>query len=205
MLLHSGSHSAVRMGGRVKCFLILGVVCWAVFATAWLVALSAHSRCPMARTARVFMEDQEVTVTSLSTSVPFNVTTSQTSTSPSPSLHTTLSPGDDGLLQYYSSKIYKGDGGNKCTMVMLTYKREALLPRVLKHYCKVSSLQKILVVWNDVNTPVPQDLLNKTKACPVTIKFILSDENKLTNRYLPRSEIDTECKSLPRKVVVQAL
>ena len=190
----SGSHSAGDVAGRAKCLLILGVVCWAACATAWLIALSTHGHCPMARTARVLMEDREMVATSLSGA--FNVTKPQTSMLPSSSPDATQSQGsNDELLQYYSSKIYGGDGGDKCTMVMLTYKREALLPRVLNHYCKVSSLRKILVIWNDVGTPVPQAMLNRTKDCQIDIKFIVSDENKLTNRYLPRSEIDTECKS----------
>lgn len=80
-------------------------------------------------------------------------------------------------------------------MVMLTFKREEVLPRVLKHYCKVGVLQRILVIWNDVvNTTVPQSLRDLNSTCTADLRFIVSEENKLTNRYLPRKEIETDCK-----------
>lgn len=187
-MLYSGSHSGVA--SRTKYVLILAVVCWAVCATAWLIALTAHGHCSMARTTRVAVE-QGVTSSHMSSSLQTTLNvTSQISTSQSP--HAVQS----GVLQYYSSKIYGGDGGDGCTMVMLTYKREGLLPRILNHYCKVDVLRRILVVWNDVGTAVPQALLNMTRgSCKANIKFILSKENRLTNRYLPRDEIGTECKS----------
>lgn len=181
-MFYGGSQSVVA--SRAKCLLILAVVGWALCATTWLVALSVQEHCPMARTTRV--------ITKLDMNSPLepalNVTTSTLS-----SVSVTHSS-KENILQYYSSLVYGGGGGGGCTMVMLTYKRVGLLPRILKHYCKVASLQRILVVWNDVGTSVPQALLNLTKECRVNIKFILSEENKLTNRYLPRSEIETECK-----------
>lgn len=79
-------------------------------------------------------------------------------------------------------------------MVMLTFRRENILPKVLLHYCKVEVLQSILVIWNDVNATVPQKLLDLTYGCRAELKFIKSEENRLTNRYLPREEIDTDCK-----------
>ena len=79
-------------------------------------------------------------------------------------------------------------------MIMLTYKRTKILPKVLKHYCKTITLQKILVIWNDVGTPIPKYLMNLTKECDVELIFILSQENLLTNRYIPRDEIKTDCK-----------
>lgn len=187
--MYSGSYP----GSRVKCILTLAVACWAVCATAWLIALSAHGHCPMARTTRVVLE-QDLTSSHVSS---FLQATLNTTSQVSP--HTTQSgEGDEQLLRYYSSKLYGGGDDDGCTMVILTYKREGLLPRILKHYCKVAVLQRILVVWNNIGTPVPQTLLNMTGAresCHAEIKFVLSEENKLTNRYLPRDEIETECKS----------
>ena len=82
------------------------------------------------------------------------------------------------------------------TMIMLTYKRMKVLPRLLLHYCKAKRLHKILVIWNDVGTPIPSNILNLVNECEVILQFIREKENKLTNRFKPRAEIETECKSL---------
>lgn len=79
-------------------------------------------------------------------------------------------------------------------MIMLTYRREEILPKVLLHYCKMDVLKKILVIWNDVNTTVPQNLLDLAYGCGAELKYIRSEENRLTNRYIPREEIKTDCK-----------
>ena len=44
------------------------------------------------------------------------------------------------------------------TIVMQTYRREGLLRKVLPHYCNMSLVNRILVVWNNINTSVPLDL-----------------------------------------------
>lgn len=184
------SGSRFTVAGRVKCVLILAVVGWALCATAWLIALSAQGRCPMARATRVAL-DRGV-LTSPWPTATLNGTSQISTLQPS----ATQSRRElDRVLQHYSSQVYGGNGGEGCTMVMLTYKREGLLPKILSHYCKVGSLRKILVVWNDNGTAVPRALLNMTRGgCTANIQFIVSKENRLTNRYLPRSEIKTECK-----------
>jgi hypothetical protein len=152
--------------------------------------------------ARVFVErDEQLKTTMATTTLAALTSSSQTTSSNVTSMttaqsppHTTQGLGNGMALQYYSSKIFKEGARDGCTMVMLTYKREGLLPRILRHYCKVSSLQRILVVWNDIDTPVPQALINSSRACKVDIKFVVSKENRLTNRYLSRPEIETECK-----------
>lgn len=80
------------------------------------------------------------------------------------------------------------------TMIMLTYKRVKVLPKLLLHYCKVKSLHKIIVIWNDIESQIPQDILDLGNQCQVTLEFIREKENKLTNRFKPRPEIKTECK-----------
>ena len=96
----------------------------------------------------------------------------------------------------YISKIFNQKSAYEkegFTMIMLTYKRVKVLPKLLLHYCKARSLHKILVIWNDVESQVPQDILALAKQCQVPLVFIQEKENKLTNRFKPRPEIETEC------------
>ena len=77
------------------------------------------------------------------------------------------------------------------TIVMMTYKRAKLLRTIVPHYCTTGEkLQKILIIWNDLEEDVPQDL--KEIECEVKLQFIISKENKLTNRFIPYSEIETD-------------
>ena len=102
------------------------------------------------------------------------------------------------VLQKYYSELFRHveiDYENeRCTLVMLTYKRIGTLPELLTHYCKVQYLENILVIWNDVGTPVPQNLLDLSKSCETKLQFIREKENRLSNRFKPRPEIETECK-----------
>ncbi len=103
-------------------------------------------------------------------------------------------------LLYYSRQIEERNrfGSNSqqenCTMVVVTYKRTGILSKFLNHYCKIAVLQKILVIWNDNNASIPGTLLMWTKRCKKELKFIRADSNELTNRYIPRKEIETDCK-----------
>ena len=83
-----------------------------------------------------------------------------------------------------------------CTMVMLTYRRVKVLMFLLNHYCKVKSLHKIIVIWNDVDRSIPDDVLDMKDNCVTDLLFIREKENKLTNRFKPRPEIETDCKLL---------
>lgn len=100
-------------------------------------------------------------------------------------------------LARYASKIFHQDSEYEregFTMIMLTYKRVKVLPKLLLHYCKAKRLHKILVIWNDVGSQIPQEILDLANKCEVTLQFIHEKENKLTNRFKPRPEIETECK-----------
>ena len=83
-----------------------------------------------------------------------------------------------------------------CTMVMLTYKREKLLSFLLNHYCKVRSLHRIIVVWNNVNASIPDEILNIRSECTTDLVFVREKVNKLTNRFKPRPEIETNCECM---------
>ena len=97
------------------------------------------------------------------------------------------------IKQYWSQIDRKRSTQQNCTLVMQTYKREEILLKILPHYCKIPLLQRILVVWNDVGATVPEALRNLTQSCRADLMYILSEENKLTNRYIPRREIETDC------------
>ena len=105
--------------------------------------------------------------------------------------------GDDHGLQKYVSRIFhpaKHEDNEEFTMIMLTYKRVNMLSKLIKHYCGAKRLHKLLVIWNDVDSAIPQHILDLTHSCQTRLEFIQEKENKLTNRFKPRPEIETECK-----------
>ena len=100
-------------------------------------------------------------------------------------------------LVAYISKIFTQDSAYEkegFTMIMLTYRREKVLPKLLLHYCEAKSLRRMIVIWNDVESQIPEGILALANKCQVTLQFIQEEENKLTNRFKPRPEILTDCK-----------
>lgn len=100
-------------------------------------------------------------------------------------------------LEKYALKIFHpvSDVDNEeFTMIMLTYKRVKMLSQLITHYCGIKKLHKLLVIWNDVDSAIPQSILDLTQTCQTRLEFVKEKENKLTNRFKPRSEIETECK-----------
>ena len=79
---------------------------------------------------------------------------------------------------------------DKFTIVMPTYGRSTQLPKILTHYCKISNVAKILVLWNNIGVPVPGPLRNFK--CKVPVKIKIMKENQLTSRFVPYPEIETE-------------
>ncbi len=105
-------------------------------------------------------------------------------------------------LDYYESKLNRRSVSlkdEKCTLVMLTFKRVQTLPRILKHYCRVSILSKIIVIWNDVDEAIPVNITKLSVTCNVQLLFIKASENRLTNRFIPRPELQSDCKSRVHK------
>ena len=80
------------------------------------------------------------------------------------------------------------------TIVIMTYKRVSLLRIIIPHYCAITStkLHKIVIIWNDIGTDIPNDI--EHQSCSVPLVLIKSKKNKLTNRYIPYSEIETDGK-----------
>uniref|UniRef100_A0A8B9H2G1 Exostosin glycosyltransferase 2 n=1 Tax=Astyanax mexicanus TaxID=7994 RepID=A0A8B9H2G1_ASTMX len=76
------------------------------------------------------------------------------------------------------------------TAVVLTYDRVESLFRVITEISKVPSLAKLLVVWNNQNKSPPEESLWPKIVVP--LKVVRTKENKLSNRFFPFDEIETE-------------
>ena len=98
-------------------------------------------------------------------------------------------------LRRYEHKIYRVDSpGERCTFVAQAYKRATLLDRLIKHYCSMPIFHKVLIIWNDVNTSIPESFTSGLQNCSSLVQFVMPDKNLLTNRFVPREEIETDCK-----------
>ncbi|KAG2462730.1 EXT2 protein, partial [Polypterus senegalus] len=76
------------------------------------------------------------------------------------------------------------------TAVVLTYDRIESLFRVITEISKVPSLSKLLVVWNNQNKDPPEE--SQWPKITVPLKVVRTTENKLSNRFFPYDEIETE-------------
>ncbi|KAL5009577.1 hypothetical protein ScPMuIL_011882 [Solemya velum] len=77
------------------------------------------------------------------------------------------------------------------TVVILTYDRLESLIKVIHQVAKAPSLAKVVVVWNNQNKAPPPASAWPNIGKPV--KFIQTRKNKLSNRFFPYDEIETEC------------
>lgn len=76
------------------------------------------------------------------------------------------------------------------TAVILTYDRLELLFLLINKLVKVPSLSKVLVIWNNQHkNPPPSTRWPKVNK---PLKVIQTKENKLSNRFYPYDEIETE-------------
>nr|CAG4651611.1 EOG090X01LY [Triops cancriformis] len=76
------------------------------------------------------------------------------------------------------------------TALVLTYDRWDSLVLLLKRLAKAPSLSKVLVVWNNQNKSPPP--ASAWPGLPKPLKVIRSKDNKLSNRFFPYPEIETE-------------
>lgn len=76
------------------------------------------------------------------------------------------------------------------TIVIQTYKRNDLLYKLLTHYCMFEAVDRIIVVWNNVNVSVP-DFLHYMP-CGPQLFYLKQTENTIRNRFQPFSQIRTE-------------
>ena len=80
---------------------------------------------------------------------------------------------------------------DRLTVIIPTYKRVVLLKQVLSHLCGLDSLVDcIIVVWNDIEEPIPSDLLQFS--CSVRLYLKKETTNSLHNRFIHYPEIRTE-------------
>ena len=79
----------------------------------------------------------------------------------------------------------------KFTVIIPTYKRVELLKRILENYCKLSSqIDSVIVVWNNIQEPIPDTL--KYFKCSIPVHLKQETVNSLNNRFKPFPEIRTE-------------
>lgn len=76
------------------------------------------------------------------------------------------------------------------TAVILTYDRLELLFLLINKLVKVPSLSKVLVIWNNQLKNPPHS--TKWPKVNKPLKVIQTKENKLSNRFYPYDEIETE-------------
>ncbi|XP_020283941.1 exostosin-2 isoform X2 [Pseudomyrmex gracilis] len=76
------------------------------------------------------------------------------------------------------------------TAVILTYDRVELLFLLINKLVKVPSLSKVLVIWNNQHKNPPHS--SRWPKVSKPLKVIQTKENKLSNRFYPYDEIETE-------------
>lgn len=76
------------------------------------------------------------------------------------------------------------------TAIILTYDRIGSLFQLVQKIATVPSLQKILVIWNNQKKPPPHPTMFPKINKP--LKVIQTKANKLSNRFYPYEEIETE-------------
>ena len=124
----------------------------------------------------------------------------------SPNVSNSSNKSQDTLSLEYFNEIFRDQAINleteQFTIVIMTYKRAALLRTLIPHYCGTGKyLDKVLIVWNDVGTEIPRDIAGHE--CDVPLKFLISKSNKLTNRFIPYMEIET--KGMIRYAILEAI
>lgn len=186
---------------------LLALTVWALCTTLWLISLHVRGISSTGISSADCLEAKKDTLVATSGLIAYHNLSSVKQQAPPTSRHVNVTPSSGHVgtttrsktpleerLQYYTHRINSvRDDGENCTMVMLTYRRTNVLPKILAHYCSSPRLQRILVIWNDVDTNIPPSITQLADKCEADLRFIQSQENKLTNRYIPRDEIETDC------------
>ena len=80
---------------------------------------------------------------------------------------------------------------NTFTVLFPTYKRNDILGRVLHFHCNFALVDRVIVVWNDVDEPtIPENFINYN--CSKELFFKRPLVNSVNNRFIPYPEIRTE-------------
>lgn len=80
---------------------------------------------------------------------------------------------------------------DKYTVIMPTFRRTDILRTVLRHYCDFTEIDKIILVWNNVNDRPPYNIGRELK-CKCDITVLRQEKNLITNRFRPISYVGTE-------------
>ena len=107
---------------------------------------------------------------------------------------------EEQLKQFYLSNInstvndgyYGVKDSERFTLILQTYNRTDILMKLLNHYCAVPRLDKIIVVWNNIDEQPPLDVWIKYAPHPVPVLFLRQNENKMRNRLKPFKQIETK-------------
>lgn len=107
---------------------------------------------------------------------------------------------EEQLRQFYQSNVnatVRSDHNDvkdseRFTLILQTYNRTDILMKLLNHYCAVPRLDKIIVVWNNIDEQPPLEVWIKYAPHPVPVLFLRQDENKMRNRLQPFKQIETK-------------
>lgn len=91
----------------------------------------------------------------------------------------------------YSWRSFAPGTSDTFSLIILTFNRTDILFRVLNHYCSMAHLERVVVVWNNVNQRPPVERWEELGPHPVPVRFIVQKKNKLRNRLQPFPEIQT--------------
>lgn len=99
-------------------------------------------------------------------------------------------------FSYRATEVYPStlESKEKFTLVMQTYNRTDLLIKLLNHYSGIQHLDRIVIVWNNLNQTPPERFWNSLKPHPTEVFFLAQKENKMRNRLKSFPEIRTEGK-----------
>ena len=156
--------------GKSVC--LIAIVAWSIVAILWMVEIAGVRELDCRNTSA----NKEVSVIK----------------SPGPANKT------EKMLKYYLSQIRNRTKFSKqenCTVVIVAHNGFPVLFNLLLHYCrKITWIDSVVVIWNNLNATIPASLTSLNRTCEANLKFIQSSKDRYTNRYLPRKEIETDCK-----------
>ena len=96
----------------------------------------------------------------------------------------------------YSWRSFSPGTSNSFSLIILTFNRTDILFRVLNHYCSMAHLERVIVVWNNLDQRPPVKRWEELGPHPVPVRFIVQKRNKLRNRLQPFPEIQSPGTSL---------
>ena len=113
---------------------------------------------------------------------------------------------EERLRQFYESNVnatvrnihkdndMKDHSADRFTLILQTFNRTDILMKLLNHYSAMPNLDKIIVVWNNIEEQPPLEVWLKLSPHPVPVLFLRQDDNKMRNRLKPFKQIETKGK-----------